>query len=48
MPLYILGLMTYYNNFSRGAWLYFALHGSYGVFWIMGYCLFPNKNFDVM
>lgn len=23
-------LMCYYNNFSLGAWMYLALHGSYG------------------
>jgi hypothetical protein len=23
-------LMCYYNNFSLGAWVYLALHGSYG------------------
>ena len=37
--------MFYFDNFSRGSWLYLALHGSYGVFWIMGYCIFPNKGF---
>lgn len=24
-------LMCYYNNFSLGAWVYLALHGSYGM-----------------
>ena len=46
MPLYCLGLMVYFNNFSRGAWLYFTLHGSYGVLWILGYLIFPNKGFS--
>ena len=26
----MLALMCYYNNFSLGAWVYLALHGSYG------------------
>ena len=47
MPVYCLGLMIYFNNFSTGMWLYTALHGSYGVFWYMGYCLFPNKGFSI-
>lgn len=24
-------LMCYFNNFSLGAWVYLALHGSYGI-----------------
>lgn len=24
-------LMWYYNNYSLGAWVYLALHGSYGI-----------------
>ena len=26
----MLALMCYYDNFSLGAWVYLALHGSYG------------------
>ena len=25
-------LMIYYKNFSLGAWVYLALHGSYGIY----------------
>jgi len=25
-------LMCYFDNFSLGAWVYLALHGSYGIF----------------
>lgn len=28
--LVMFGLMCYFNNFSLGAWVYLALHGSYG------------------
>ena len=45
MPIYCLALMTHYNNFSRGAWLYLSLHGSYGALWLLAYCIFPNKGF---
>ena len=38
--------MIYFDNFSRGAWLYFTLHGAYGALWIMGYFIFPNKGFN--
>ena len=46
MPVYCLALMAYFNNFSRGAWLYLTLHGSYGGLWILGYLIFPNKGFS--
>ena len=46
MPMYCLILMTYFNNFSRGAWLYFTLHGSYGALWLLAYVIFPNKGFN--
>jgi len=26
-------LMCYFNNFSLGAWVYLALHGSYGIYY---------------
>jgi hypothetical protein len=29
--LFMLSLMIYFNNFSIGAWVYLALHGSYGI-----------------
>ena len=45
MPIYCLFLMTYFNNFSRGAWLYLTLHGSYGALWLLAYSIFPNKGF---
>ena len=33
--LFMLLLMIYYKNFSLGAWVYLALHGSYGNFSII-------------
>ena len=45
MPVYCIGLMCYFNNFSRGAWLYLTLHGAYGLLWFMAYLIFPNKGF---
>jgi len=45
MPLFIFGLMVYYNNFSTAAWWYLCLHGSYGVFWVMKDLTFPDPGF---
>ncbi len=40
-------LMLYYQNFSRGAWLYLSLHGTYGIIWILKDIIFPDKTFQV-
>ena len=42
----VLSMMIYFNNFSLGAWIYFALHGSYGICWIMKDFIFPDKKFS--
>ena len=42
MLLYIFGLMVYYDNWSMGAWLYLAMHGSYVIFWLMKDFVFPD------
>ncbi len=31
----ILGMMSFYNNYSIGAWVYLALHGIYGYCWLI-------------
>ena len=31
----ILGMMTYYNNFSTAAWVFLGLHGIYGYCWLI-------------
>ena len=28
-------LMYYYQNYSKGAWLYLSLHGTYGLLWFL-------------
>lgn len=40
-------LMLYYKNFSKGAWLYLSLHGTYGIIWILKDMIFPDKSFQV-
>jgi len=44
--LFCLWLMYYFNNFSAGAWLYMALHGTYGFCWLTKDFAFPDKSFD--
>lgn len=35
MLFYILGLMIYFDNFTLTAYIYLAMHGSYGFFWLL-------------
>ncbi len=44
--LTVLGMMFYYHNFSTGAWVYLALHGSYGLMWILKGQVFPDKQWE--
>ena len=46
MPFLIFGLMLYYDNFSLPCWLYMALHGSYGLFWVLKDFTFPDTSFE--
>ena len=45
MFFFILYLMWYFDNFTTSAYLYLALHGSYGFFWILKDFVFPDPNF---
>ena len=42
MMFYLFALMCYFDNFSLGAWVYLALHGSYGVLWLVKDIVFPD------
>lgn len=44
--LVVTGMMLYYQNFSTGAWVYLALHGSYGFMWLLKGQLFPDKQWE--
>lgn len=44
--LFILFLMKHYGNYSLGAFLYLALHGSYGIFWLLKDFVFGDRQFD--
>lgn len=43
----VLGMMYYFNNFSAAAWVYLALHGSYGFLWLLKDQLFPDRQWEV-
>lgn len=38
--------MWYFDNFSWEAWVYLALHGSYGVLWLLKDRLFPDRQWE--
>ena len=45
---FILFLMYYFNQFENiSAWVYLALHGSYGIMWVMKSMIFPDKTWEV-
>ncbi|MDB5985286.1 MAG: hypothetical protein JWR16_339 [Nevskia sp.] len=39
-------LMAWYHNTSTAAWVYLALHGSYGLVWILKDLTFPDPNWQ--
>jgi hypothetical protein len=43
--LWILFLIKYFNNYSMGMYLYLALHGSYGIFWLSKDIFCPDAVF---
>ncbi len=42
----ILGLMLAYNNFTLGPWVYLALHGTYGLLWLLKDRIYPDKQWE--
>ena len=45
MFFYVLALMWYFDNYTTGAYLYLACHGSYGFFWLLKDICFPDPGF---
>lgn len=43
---FLLFLMWYFNCFTATAWMYTALHGSYGLCWLLKDRLFPDPNWE--
>lgn len=42
----ILGLMVVYQNFTIAPWIYLALHGTYGIMWLIKDRLYPDKQWE--
>lgn len=42
----VIGLMWAYHNFTIGPWIYLALHGTYGLLWLIKDRLFPDKQWE--
>ena len=45
-PLVIVGLMLFYQNFTLGPWVYLALHGTYGILWLIKDRIYPDKQWE--
>lgn len=45
--LFVLALMMIYRNWSLAAWTYLALHGSYGLCWLLKHATFPDARWAV-
>jgi protein-S-isoprenylcysteine O-methyltransferase Ste14 len=43
---FVLGLMFAFNDFSATAWTYAALHGSYGLMWLLKEAVFPDPSWQ--
>ncbi len=44
-PLVVLGLMVFYSNFTTAPCVYLALHGTYGLLWLLKEKIFPDPYF---
>lgn len=44
--VFVAALMWYYQNFSTAAFLYLALHGSYGFVWLLKDMCFPDQGWQ--
>ena len=42
----ILGLMAIYDNFTVAPWVYLALHGTYGIMWLIKDSLYPDAQWE--
>lgn len=44
--IFVLALMVIYQNFTIGAWVYLALHGTYGILWLLKDRIYPDKQWE--
>ncbi len=45
--LFVLGMMFLFNAWTPTMWTYLALHGTYGVCWLLKHATFPDTRWDV-
>ena len=43
---FVLGLMLLYHSFTLGSWVYLALHGTYGLIWLLKDRIYPDKQWE--
>ncbi|MEO0488750.1 MAG: DUF1295 domain-containing protein [Cyanobacteria bacterium P01_A01_bin.123] len=43
---FVLALMLVYDNFTTAAWVYLALHGTYGFLWLLKDRIYPDKSWE--
>jgi steroid 5-alpha reductase family enzyme len=43
---FVLALMALYHNYSIEAWVYLALHGTYGLMWLIKDRIYPDKQWE--
>lgn len=43
---YVASLMLYYKNFNKTAFTYLALHGTYGLIWLLKDKIFPDAGWE--
>ncbi len=43
---FILSLMVIYQNFTVAPWIYLALHGTYGIMWLIKDSLYPDQQWE--
>ena len=44
--IYVLILMNYFDNFTKTAYLYLSLHGTYGIVWLLKDLVIPDKSWE--
>lgn len=42
----VIFMMWYFNNYTLGPWIYLALHGSYGLLWLLKDRTYPDKQWE--
>ncbi|MEM9538952.1 MAG: DUF1295 domain-containing protein [Cyanobacteria bacterium P01_E01_bin.42] len=43
---FVLSLMFFYDNFTIAAWVYLALHSTYGLLWLLKDRIYPDKSWE--